>query len=182
MMTVQKPMTDLVAGAQDVLDKVALEVECKWGPGDSICRYVGEEWADKFRQQQKLLDDALSSGDTTRVIKQAQAMTRAWQKLDEVATASNAKPVEPDVWEFKTPAGHVIALTKTKAEAFTVANRHNRKAFSLEEIGHLIDSQLGSMITKAKDLFPGAVVESVTETLSDDFWDKGGDDLPEMLR
>lgn len=93
-------------------------------------------------------------------------MVKAYQALDQAATAAGKTGISPDVWEVVLPDGSVAAIVKTNAEAFAVS-REGRlaKVYTLDEIGRLIYGFPD--IAKAKEVWPGAEVTAVRTNIRD---------------
>lgn len=171
----------LAAHIQGV-DKVARAMEAKWGI-DRLPVLVSDELRAKFMRQQARWRFALETAYDAPVITRdmldlalstSAAMQRAWQALDQAATADGHGPVSPDVWEAKRRDGTIVAIVRTNAEA-VVAQTAGRyvEAYTLAEIANVLDA-LPETISRAKQIFPGAKVEPPRDRT----WVKHGDGIP----
>ena len=86
-------------------------------------------------------------------------MERAYDKLDELATAAGAEHGRVDQWEFMVD-GKLVILVQDMARTPHV-DRGGREAsvWSLDEIASVIRAH--PILAAAKEAFPGAVVESI---------------------
>ena len=82
-------------------DLVAREMESKWGV-DRLERLVDETLGKKFLTARDRFNAAIAANDDERIQKLGAQMKRAWIALDEEATRSGAKPLDPtDFWEMR---------------------------------------------------------------------------------
>ena len=67
-------------------------------------------------------------------------MARAWRALDAAAEAAGAAPLSPEVWELSLSDGTVVALTRSRAEAYHIANDPRFVAtYTLSDVAGLIE-------------------------------------------
>lgn len=146
--------------ALDHLDHVANEMERKWGV-DRLRLLVDPEWTARFDRQRESMNDAIfnSHRDPVKAREQVEAMTRGWRKLDELATAAGAKPLDPTVFEARKADGTVVALVQAAAETFVV-HRQGRAAevWTLQEFANMLDAFPSLAASAPKQVFPGAKV------------------------
>lgn len=143
--------------ATDGADKLAVDMETKWGIG-RLRLLVSNEWREKFDRQRNLYAIAIDRGSVDDVKREAARMEAAWRKLDKEATAAGHHPLPPDVWEVMDGNGmQVIIIVKDLADATNVA-RANRACvvYSLEEVGRILAAY--PEIAAVKHAFPGATV------------------------
>ena len=168
----QAPSDYAIRAILDGLDKIACEMERKWGFG-RLRLLVSELLRAKFDAQKDKLGAAIAANQEQYIRAQAEGMKRAWSALDKAATDAGRQPLSPKVWECVLPSsGEVVAVVRTEAEAHHVCRE--MRVFSLEEIGRLIEG-LGPTVLEAKRMFPGATVTGIRKPEID--WEKG-DDLP----
>lgn len=150
---------DAIRSVVDGVDEVAREQEAKWGVG-RLELLVSDDLREKFRKQLQRFNEAIAVHDVERVRQAGPAMRRGWIALDFAATAAGAATIDPDIWEIGLSDGRVVALCRSKADAFAVyhAKRHV-DVWTTEEIARLIEAF--PQIALAKSTFPGALVESV---------------------
>ena len=148
----------VIQAVVDGVDQLALTMERKWGVG-RLRLLVEDELRARFDAQQAKLDAALVAGQLAYVQAQALGMRRAWQALDQAATAAGAVPLAPEVWECVLPgSGEVVAIVRSAAEAHHVARR--QRVFTLVEVARLIEA-LGEGVLEVKRVFPGAAVAEI---------------------
>jgi hypothetical protein len=93
-------------------------------------------------------------------------MISAWRKLDQAATAADAKPLSPQVWELTLADGTVAAIVPDNAHAHAITAQGRKLAvYTLEEIGRMLDDYRA--VTAAKLTFPGATVTAVRRPSGD---------------
>jgi len=156
-----------IAGQEhvDEMDLTVIAMEQKYGVG-RLRLLVPIELREKFDRQRYLTNQAIWFGDLEAVKRETARMVKAYQALDQAATAAGKTGISPDVWEVVLPDGSVAAIVKTNAEAFAVS-REGRlaKVYTLDEIGRLIYGFPD--IAKAKEIWPGAEVMAVRTNIRD---------------
>lgn len=146
--------------AVDRLDEIAHAMERKWG-ADRLPKLVDPTLAARFHAQAQKLNEALRSDRPDAVATQATAMQRAWNALDQAATASGKQPLSVTVWETAIPStGEVIAIVRTAEEASAIARERNGAVYTLAEVAVAIDA-FGDQVRAVKTTFPGAAVTAV---------------------
>lgn len=150
---------EAIQSVVDGVDEAARQQEVKWGVG-RLELLVSDELREKFRKQLRRFNEAVIAHDVERVRQAGQAMRRAWEALDRAAEQADAKVLDPEYWEIGLSDGRVIALCRTKHDAY---ERHRQDRYvdvwTTEEIARLIESF--PEIALAKSTFPGARIESV---------------------
>lgn len=155
-------LSDIAAWIETV-DERARECNRKWGH-NRLPHLVPLDWLDKFRSQKRKWELAcfeccgsLLAEDRERVRKQAEAMLRAFDKLETLAVAEGYLPTPPNEIEFELSDGTPVILVRTRAEMAQI-DPAGRKAqvWSLEEVATVIAKF--PMIAATKDAFPGAEV------------------------
>ena len=82
-------------------DLVAREMESKWGV-DRLERLVDEALGKKFLTARDRFNEAIAAHNDERIQKLGAQMKRAWIALDEEATRTGAKQLDPnDFWEMR---------------------------------------------------------------------------------
>ena len=167
-------MSDLIRAAIAGVDEVAVAMEGKWGVGQLPRRVaaISPQLAARFERQKRKLDDAIVTHGEKEILQHSGAMKRGWQMLDKFAIEHGREPLNSDVWELKLDDGTVVAICKHACHVANIAD--GREAWSLEELGKLIEKQ-PALIRKSKQHFPGAVVSKVKKKFYD--WETG-DDIP----
>ena len=157
------------------LDKVAAEMEAKWGV-ERLPSLVSPDLAIRFEKARQQLDDAVAADDPELTAQKAAALIRGWQKLDEEATAAG-HTAEPDkVWHCEQN-DFAIAIVQDHAHGEYAAEGH--QVFTIDEVTRLIAAKYRE-VYDVKKVFPGAEVTQVSQ-IGDGKppmdWEKG-DELP----
>lgn len=146
------------------LDRVATEMELKWGC-DRLPGLVSPEMAAKFGSAKAKLDAAIELNAATDVARTAGVMVRGWAALDAEATKGGHKPLEPNIWSHTTEAGFTFAVAQGNADAIkaikTRPDLDGVRVYSLDEIGRLLESGSMDLVNTVKDSWPGATVTAV---------------------
>ena len=146
------------------LDRVATEMELKWGC-DRLPGLVSPQTAAKFGSAKAKLDAAIENNAPADVAKTAGVMMRGWAALDAEATKGGHKPLEPHIWSHTTDAGFKFAVAQGNPDALkaiiTYAGLEGVAVYSLDEIGRLLESKSMELVNAAKERFPGATVKAV---------------------
>ncbi len=168
----QAPPEYVIRATVDGLDRVAAEMERKWGFG-RLRLLVGDDLRARFDAQRDKLDAAIASQRVRYVQVQADGMRRAWAALDAAAIQAGHAPLAPEVWECVLPeSGEVVSIVRSEAEARRVGREC--RVFTLAEIARLIEA-LGDTVRAVKRAFPGAEVTGIRNKPID--WERG-DDIP----
>jgi hypothetical protein len=163
----EKEMTDpiswqvyeAIASVTAGVDEVARQMEDRWGVG-RLPLLVGDEMREKFNRQLRRFDEAIVSNDVERVRQTGAATTRAWQALDQAATDTGQQQLQSDCWEVQLEDGRVVALCRTNAEAHAeVRSGRHLEVWTVDEIARIMFAFPG--LGNAKQIFPGALIESV---------------------
>lgn len=153
---------DRIQSAIDGVDAVAVEMETKWGRG-RLRLLVDNDLRYRFDEQRRILNEAIWSHDCGRVDREAGAMIRGWNALDNVAAANGSQPLSPNVWEVTKSDGTVIAFVRTNAEASAVvAEGRHVEVWTIDEVARL--SEATSLVANVKQTFPGAKVVDASKT------------------
>ncbi len=154
---------EAIAAVTAGVDDVARQMEDRWGVG-RLPLLVDDELREKFARQLRRFDEAIGSNDVERVRQTGAATTRAWLALDQAATKSGAKQLQPDCWEVQLEDGRVVALCRTNTEAHAeVRSGRHVEVWTVDEIARIMFAFPG--LGNAKQIFPGAIVESVRARL-----------------
>ena len=153
-----------VQDALEPLDRVAVEMEGKWGVG-RLQRLVPPDMAAKFSSAREKLNDAIRDNDLDAVVSKAAVLIRGWQALDKAATEAGHKTYPEGVWSAKH-RGTTYTVCLDRADVSKVAKDAADPAHvvTLAELLLVWDEFQGKrVISEAKSLFPGATVESVKD-------------------
>jgi hypothetical protein len=174
-----KPKTDKVyyqpsQGAlkrqQAALHKYDDEVnrlERKWGI-DRLPWLVPVELRDRFYEQLDKLNAAIDKCDG--VEHEVEVTLRGCAAIERAAIEGGAEPLTGEYIEGRMPDGTVLAITANGYEAGKV-KQDNREmtVYTVDEVGVILEQwlkekQAKAFVDEAKNVFAGAVVESVTKT------------------
>lgn len=149
----------------DEADKVAAEIEGKWGC-DRLRLLVGPELREKFDRQRYLLNQATWHGELEDVRREAARMVTAWRALDRAALAGGAEMLSDKILELRLSTGTVVAIcADIPAAKLVEPNGRAMQVYLLEEIARLLEGY--PELVKAKDTFPGATVSEVRRRVED---------------
>lgn len=153
----------------DGLDKLASEIEGKWG-ADRLRLLVSAELREKFDRQRYKTNQAIQHGDLEDVRTEAARMAKAWEVLDRAAEHAGGDPLAPNVWEVALANGSVAAIVPTNDDAKAViASGRKMAIYTLEEIGRLLSAIPG--VAQIKATMPGATVTVIRRNVSDPLLD-----------
>jgi hypothetical protein len=180
--------SQMLTQAADIItlvDTRAKEVNRRWGH-NRLPYLVPLEWMEKFKRQKSSWDLAAFEctgsplpADLERMRVQGEAMLRAYDKLEQIATESGRGPLPAGQWEFELKDGSLVILVQDKAEMAQV-DLHGRSAqvWSLDEIAEVI--QNFPILSAAKDIFPSAEVMQVEVATSRKVKAKLDDELSDI--
>lgn len=164
-----------IGSAIDGVDKVASDMERKWGVG-RLRLLVPDDLRERFDLQKLAFDKAIEANDVDTVRRTGAAMQRAWAALDRVATEAGAQPLSPEHWECVAPdSGEVFAIVRSNAEAAALLREGRAmQVYTLDEVARLLAGF--PELAKAKAAFPGIEVSAVRSRAP--FDEAHGDELP----
>ena len=167
------PTAEMIWHATGPLDKLAHEMELKWGAG-RLPTLVSEDTAIKFGSAKAKLDAAIEADDVEEVRKRVDVMKRGWSKLDAEAARIGSKPLSalsPDVWTTVSGDGEIVALARSREDAEALlAEGTALRIYTLDEIMRIIASFEDGLLKHAKNEFPGAEVTNIRDTFD---WSRG---------
>lgn len=154
---------DAVAAALVPLDRVAADVERKWGPG-RVEALVGAETAARFASARRRLDEAVASGVVEDVAKRAAVLMRGWQALDAEAAALGASPLPAGVVGATIDGTRYVVTMRDRDAAAPGLALDGETVVSLPELLRVWRdrwSRAAVSADAAKAAFPGAVMTRV---------------------
>lgn len=151
------------AAATAVLDRVASEMERKWGVG-RLQTLVPPDLAARFARAEEQCDEAISAGDVELAASKAAAVARGWAALDTAALAAGHKPADVGrVWCVSMPGNkpYAVCLNDTDTAA-THAEYPDHQVVSVKELLRLLSAtEAGMWLAAAKGQFPGATLTEI---------------------
>jgi hypothetical protein len=109
------PIADGIHHAIKPLDKMATDMELKWGC-DRLPSLVSPAMAAKFGSAKAKLDQAIELNGPAEVVHAVGVMLRGWAALDAEATKAGHKPLPGTVWCHATDGGFKFAIAQGNAE------------------------------------------------------------------
>jgi len=165
-----QPSQGALKRQQTALHKYDDEVnrlERKWGI-DRLPWLVPVELRDRFYEQLDKLNSAIDA--TEGVEHEVEVTLRGCAAIERAAIEGGAEPLTGEYIEGRMPDGTVLAITANGYEAGKV-KQDNREmtVYTVDEVGVILEQwlkekQAKAFVDEAKNVFPGAVVESVTKT------------------
>jgi hypothetical protein len=161
---------EAVTEALRPLDRVAVEMEGKWGVG-RLTRLVTPDMAARFGSAKDKLNEAIRSNDGEEVAKRAAVMIRGWQALDRAATESGCEPLPlRTVAVQHNGRAYVIAWDRADVHKAAKLSRAPENVVSVQELLVAYEA-LRAKIDGVKQAFPGAELTKISIP-------PGGDALP----
>lgn len=160
-----------IADTLKPLDRVAVEMEAKWGAG-RLPRLVSVELAGKFGRARDALNDAIRANDPNEVERKAAALVRGWNILDQAATEAGADRMPARTWSV-THAGQAYTVVLDRGDVDKVA-RMDPSPGKVVTIAELLLSwqwhqkRTNGMIEAVKAKFPGAQAKRFDEVEGDE--------------
>lgn len=149
---------DLIQAILDVVDQRSRVADERWGLG-RLATLVPIDLAERFASQKRKLSAAVFSWTAAEVKKHGEAMVRAYDKLEEVATAAGHEPQPAEQWELAGPDGPIILVRDRKRMNQVETGGRRCQVWSLDEIEEVIRKH--PILACAKQEFPGAEVETI---------------------
>lgn len=153
------------------LDRLAREMELKWGPG-RLPGLVDAELAHKFGSAKDKLNEAIQCNDPDMLLRRVEVMMRGWQKLDDVATANGAHRLPLGMLGY-THGGRAYVVV-LEPQDYDVARQAAPAGATVVAMAELIEAYkiVAGSIAGVLDAFPGAQIKGACAPLKLD------DDIP----
>jgi hypothetical protein len=152
------------------LDRIAVEMESKWGVG-RLPRLVPPDMAARFGSARDKLNEAIRSNEGDEVAKRAAVMTRGWQALDKAATEAGCEALPLRTVGVKHEGrSYVVAWDRADVHKAASLSDAPENVVTVNELLVAYEA-LRAKIEGVKQAFPGA--EVVRAALP-----PGGDDCP----
>ena len=141
-------------------------LERKWGI-DRLPWLVPLQLRERFYEQLDKLNAAIDKCEG--VDHEIEVTLRGCAAIERAAIEGGAEPLTGEYIEGRMPDGRVLAITANGYEAGKV-KQDNRKlmVFTVDEVGVVLEkwlkeNQSRTLVDEAKDIFPGAVIESIVK-------------------
>lgn len=156
-------LLDAASAIIKTVDTHARAVNAKWG-FNLLPHIVPLEWTEKFRVQKKKYElaafEACGAHDPAyleTLRKHADAMIRAFGKLEQVAVENGHLPTPLQHWEFELEDGTPVILVRDRCEMDQVKpDGRAVQIWSLDEVAAVIGKF--PELKRVKECFPGAQV------------------------
>lgn len=141
-------------------------LERKWGI-DRLPWLVPLELRDRFYEQLDKLNAAIDKCEG--VDHEVEVTLRGCAAIERAAIEGGAQPLTGEYIEGRMPDGTVLAITANGYEAGKVKqDNREMKVFTVDEVGVILEKWLEenkakTLVDEAKNVFPGAVVESIVK-------------------
>ena len=141
-------------------------LERKWGI-DRLPWLVPIELRDRFYEQLDKLNAAIDKCEG--VDHEVEVTLRGCAAIERAAIEGGAQPLTGEYIEGRMPDGTVLAITRNGYEAGKVKqDNREMKVFTVDEVGVILEKWLEenkakTLVDEAKNVFPGAVVESIVK-------------------
>ena len=141
-------------------------LERKWGI-DRLPWLVPLELRDRFYEQLDKLNAAIDK--CVGVDHEVEVTLRGCAAIERAAIEGGAEPLTGEYIEGRMPDGTVLAITANGYEAGKVKqDNRDMKVFTVDEVGVILEKWLEenkakTLVDEAKNVFPGAVVESIVK-------------------
>jgi len=141
-------------------------LERKWGI-DRLPWLVPLELRDRFYEQLDKLNAAIDKCEG--VDHEVEVTLRGCAAIERAAIEGGAQPLTGEYIEGRMPDGTVLAITANGYEAGKVKqDNREMKVFTVDEVGVVLEKWLEenkakTLVDEAKNVFPGAVVESIVK-------------------
>ena len=159
-----------VTDALKPLDRIAVEMEAKWGVG-RLPRLVSPDMAAKFGSARDKLNEAIRENDGEAVAKRAAVMIRGWQALDKAAAEAGCEALPlRTVGVRHEGRSYVVAWDRADVHRAASLSDAPENVVTVHELLVAYEA-LRAKIDGVKQAFPGA--EVVRAALP-----PGGDGIP----
>lgn len=167
---VYEDQSQAVTDALKPLDRVARDMEARWGVG-RLPRLVSPEMSARFGSARDRLNAAIRANDGEEVAKRAAVLIRGWQALDRAATDAGceALPLRTIGVEHEGRA-YVVAWDRGDVHKAATLASDPARVVTVNELLVAWEA-LRAQVEGVKQAFPGA--EVVRAKLS-----PGGDEIP----
>lgn len=167
---VWEEQSEAVSDALRPLDRVAVEMESKWGVG-RLPRLVAPDLAARFGSARDKLNEAIRANDGEAVAKRAAVMIRGWQALDAAATEAGCEALPLRTIGVKHEGrSYVVVWDRGDVHKAATIAPDASLVVTIQELLVAYEA-LRQKIAGIKEAFPGAELTKVSIP-------PGGDALP----
>jgi hypothetical protein len=146
-----------VTDALKPLDRIAVEMEAKWGVG-RLPRLVSPDMAAKFGSARDKLNEAIRENDGEAVAKRAAVMIRGWQALDKAAAEAGCEALPlRTVGVRHEGRSYVVAWDRADVHRAASLSDAPENVVTVHELLVAYEA-LRAKIDGVKQAFPGAEV------------------------
>jgi len=140
------------------LDRLAREMELKWGPG-RLPGLVDAELAHKFGSAKDKLNEAIQCNNPDMLLRRVEVMLRGWEKLDDVAMANGADKLPLGMLGY-THGGRSYVVVM-EPQDYDMARRTAPAGATVVAMAELIESYkiIAGRIAGVLEAFPGAQIK-----------------------
>lgn len=150
-----------IASALEPLDKVAIEMEARWGIG-VLERLVSPDTAAKFGSARKKLNDAIGADDWEEGARRANVMIRGWQALEKEAIAAGHEPNDTgSLWAIEAADGKKFVFVQHERDMGAAIKKFpDHTCWAMSEVIRVLaqHSLEAAAANRVKETFPGATV------------------------
>lgn len=154
---------EVVRAAVNSVDKVARDLEMKWGIG-KLEELAPPKLAVGFEQARQNFQDAAQGDDHNRLVDKANNLIKGWQTLEASALKRGHKPTDAEVWFAIAPEDvgeYKFAIVKHGSDAAIVDRDVYPRVYTLDEVARIIHNFENSMVRKAKEVFPDSTITKI---------------------
>ena len=158
--------SDICYAAIRSVDKVARDLEMKWGIG-KLEELAPPKLAVAFEQARQNFSDAALGDDHNYLVQKADNLIQGWKAVEAYAIKNGRTPADEEVWYAIAPpdaGGDKFAIVKHAADTAAVDRTDYPRVYSLDEIARIIKAVETDMIAKTKEIFPDAKITKITPT------------------
>lgn len=166
------------------IDALMRDLDTRWGVGQ-IKHLIPAELAERLSRQIDKWQTAVASGDAEQIETHAAAMKRAADAVEAAARgaghvprAEQAPDDRADLMVCRLKSGDVIYIVRDHEDAQRIA-KDGGIAFTADELALCAEAAPGwSILMEAKRAFGAATVKRAERPKGDDWYERGGDDIP----
>lgn len=165
--------SEVVRAAVNSVDKIARDLECKWGIG-KLEELAPPKLAVAFEQARQNFSDAANGDDHNYLVQKANNLIEGWKALERSALKNGRNPADEDVWYAIAPpdvGGKAFAIVKHSSDAAAVDRNKYPRVYSLDEVARILAKFEIPLIEEIKTVFPNSKVTKIGSNSKDDFND-----------